>query len=267
MNDLKQKIRAEGFGPVVKGAKCVRCGAPVAWMFERLVGSDVCLCAKCTPPKAAADDGTDRQAVADRLRRAGLAKEKAILRALGITPKTLDGKLEAKERRLVVAVTTVRRYLETQAVRRTLVLTGPPQIGKSTAAAFAAWTTRGVYLTRAAWSDLPVRYKGRDPDDAALATYRTLGGVVVLDDVMTVNRNGGAGDSEGQVEAVFQITTARHAAELPTILTTQATEAEIVSAYGSRGEAILERARAGRNLAGDPEGGGVVVCTVPTAKG
>lgn len=239
---------------------CSVCGA-VSPSFDILADHEV-VCVPCGRQESDGDvvrrRGVDEEHYARRLSLTGLADEARIVETLGLAAETPDPPLSAaggRGARHFGAVVAARRY-EQAARRGLMMLGGPSGCGKSTAAAWLAWRSHGVFLPRREWTKVVVR--GRDVQ--RLEWLVSAGGVVVLDDVMAVRPGTVAGDSEIESEIVFQIAVARHEAGRATVLTTQASYDEIVTAYGSRGEALLRRAEDGHGLDGEPDGGGWVEC-------
>lgn len=247
-------------------AICAQCGDE-ARTIPILVGEPECLCLGCaeqarrathTPstPSSGEPSSEEQAAHAARLERTGLAGRAKIIEALGLAPD--GGELDTKRPQSALASRAVVRYLASTRARSTLVLAGPSGRGKTIAAAWAAWESRGSFWPRSQWSRLGRREASADADWLARAP-----GVVVLDDVLAVGAGSEAKDASADVEVLFRIVGDRHEAGLATILTTQADERELELAYGSRGSAILRRAKDGQDLSGAPESGGFVWC-VPT---
>lgn len=246
--------------PKTERRPCAMCTeTPLAFPFIR--PEDV-LCPRCADAegdviakeraKRTTNEQQDERAFRGKLRRSGLESQTRIVDDLGIT-RDGDVALAVPQQgaRWRDAAEAVLRYLGA-ARSGTLALSGPSGTGKSTCAAYAAWRTGGLYLPRERWSGIP-------PWDSELIIwYGQHGGVLVLDEVCLISGRGEAADRDAQRDIIGSIVKARHAREAATIITTNATEEEFLSTYGTLGEALWRRAQT--DLAGNPAGGGWVEC-------
>jgi DNA replication protein DnaC len=250
--------------PVVE-CFCVKCGQ-LTRMFKVLVDEPECLCLECANKglqHAHSNQRVNHEWFARRLKSAGLADQTRIVETLRITAEVPDPNIHRPEARYVVAIGAAIKMLR-HPKPGTLILSGYSGSGKSTAAAWAAWTSHGIFLPRSKWTQLPIR-TGRDQSE--LTWISRHGGVVVLDDCLHVKPGGDPGDSEWEAEVIFRITQERHESGFATILTTQADRREIETSYGTRGEALTRRAADGQDLTGHPNSGGWVDCFTPRPKG
>jgi hypothetical protein len=248
---------------MLRDRPCVTCGK-TARAFRHIPAGMV-LCIDCANAEAAdierqakeRGDGS-RKTFESRLMRCGLLHQERILRDLDLhldDPTSVATgwvrealKVPSAKARHAASVAVVNRYLDAVS-RGTLVLSGPPGTGKSTCAAFAAWRTHGCYLPREKWSSIAPW----DLDE--IQWIRQLGGVVVLDEVCVMNGKDLV-DRQGAVEVCGLLVKGRHAANLPTIVTTNADREDFFEAYGALGEAIFRRANV--DLGGASVGGGFV---------
>lgn len=247
-------------------ASCVVCGDPTK-THPKLAGERECLCLGCAAEarelrlqNRKADSISNQgsaQYLKSKLDQCGLGNAKRMLEALAISPAQPDGKLEATGR-YQKAAKAVLAYLDSQQGQGSLLLSGPSGCGKSTAACMAVWRTGGRFLPRSVWRAVPVRSQGGAKEVKWLARSP---GVLVIDDCLAVQRNGDPADSDWEAEVIWAIMGDRHEAQRPTILTSQADDAEIRNAYGTRGEAILRRALQGASdLTGQQVSGGFHWC-------
>lgn len=253
-------------GSIVVDAPCSRCTRTAPYMLEALVGEPEGLCPDCSAEMRLKREvkQAERSGAADpewfrmRLARAGLEKQVRICEALGITVEDPKGSLSLSYRRGTIAAAAVTRYLAAGRTRGVLILSGLSGAGKSTAAGFAAWSTAGWFAARSVWSTIP-EYGATDRQ--ALEAMVAVQGVLVLDEVLRTTPAGAALDTKAQAELVFTVAQERHEAGLGTILTTQSTQDDLTAIFGTGGEQLLRRARAGHDLAGAPETGGFVECS------
>lgn len=244
--------------PVVE-AFCIKCGQ-LTRMFKVLVDQPECLCLECADKSAyRTKRRVDTKWFERRLQAANLHEQKRIIETLRITPEVPDPNLYRPGPQYVVAIGAVIRMLR-HPKPGTLILSGYSGSGKSTAAGWAAWSSHGLFLPRARWSQLPAR-SGRDQSE--LTWVCRHGGIVVLDDCLHVRPGGDPGDSEWENEVLFRVTQERHESGHATILTTQADRREVEVAYGTRGEALIRRSQDGADLEGHPDSGGWVECFTP----
>lgn len=264
---LGVKSRTNPNGSIVVDAPCVRCSKTAPYMLEALVGEPEGLCADCAAEMRMKREARQAEKVgaADpewfrmRLARAGLEKQVRICEALGITVQDPKGALSLGYKRGAISAAAVTRYLAAGRQRGVLILSGLSGAGKSTAAAFAAWSTAGWFSARSVWSTVP-EYGATDR--GALEAMTAVQGILVLDEVLRVTPSGMALDTKAQCELVFTVAQERHEAGLGTILTTQSTKDDLTAIFGTGGEQLLRRARAGHDLAGVPETGGFVECSL-----
>ena len=242
---------------------CVKCGQ-LTRMFKVLVDEPECLCSECADKHAhRTKQPVNTEWFERRLRSANLHDQKRIVDTLRITPQVPDPNLHRPEARYVVAIGAAIKMMR-HPKPGTLILSGYSGSGKSTAAAWAAWTSHGIFLPRSKWTQLPIR-TGKDQSE--LTWISRHGGVVVLDDCLHVKPGGDPGDSEWEAEVIFRVTQERHESGFATILTTQADRREIETTYGTRGEALTRRSSDGQDLEGHPDSGGWVDCFTPRPKG
>lgn len=230
-------------------------------ILTSLVGTDRALCDACLqaqhPAAAATSDVAARFAA--RLDRTALRGQKDIRKALGISSwvrAVEDEPPEETERRRhqrmakVLQDLTIRgggawdkaavaaeRFLREKHLL--MVLSGPPQRGKSTSAGWLVWKTAGHYLERVRWEAMVSWSK----DVAVLADRRWViecSGVVALDEVCPVIC-GRTGDTSVSAGIVNDIVRARRARGLPTVLTTNSPQDTFVEAYGTAGEGLWAR--------------------------
>lgn len=243
--------------PEVVERPCDECSA-VARSFAFLKPEDV-LCARCAEAEGDKrerwEKAVDAEHYVQRLTYTGLRGETRIVEALGLAKDNPEPELAPGKKKHLRAVSAATDYFGA-AKRGLLIIAGPSGTGKSTAAGWLAWRTHGRFLPRTDWSGIETR--GRDK--SRLAWVKGHAGAVVLDDAFVVRPGDRAGDSDWEQEAVFQIAVHRHEAGLATVITTNATLEDFRHVYGTRGEALLRRARDGEDLAGKPEGGGFVQC-------
>jgi len=244
-------------GSTITDGVCRFCAGPTR-VFAMTIGTDGEMCLKCSAKKQAertqAEKGADLSWFQRRLFLTGVPQR--TVEQLGITAHEPKVRLQkSHDGRWSMTAAAVNIYLQ-HARPGTLVLSGDTGLGKSCAAAFAAWHSHGLFLERARWTKVKVR----SGDDSQLRHVINHAGVVVLDDCMHVRPGGDPGDSDWESEVVFEIAQTRHEAMRATVLTTQATRKEVETAYGTRGEALARRADDGLDLAKRPNAGGWVDC-------
>lgn len=164
-----------------------------------------------------------------RVTRCGLPR--SVVEVLQITPQKPDGKLNMTSSFKPVGE-LVLNFLKAfdQGV---LVLSGANGIGKSVAAGWAAWSTRGRFVPRSEWAKLTTW----DKDHAEMLEYIEHNGVLVLDEVLQK-----ADYKEGpeSMRVLNMIVCERHDNRRPTILTTRSDKESFFHALGND---ILDRAR------------------------
>lgn len=235
--------------------KCSGCGEKfdmIKWAPKTVT------CASCTHDDVL--DPRDPQVYAERLRMRGIMDQKHARDAIGL--KAGEDPVLRIEPPWEYSAGAVRTYLDAPE-QWTLMLSGKSGKGKTVAAVYAAWVRAGIFIPRAGWTQLGALE--RDPVTRSMqnAQERALSGrpsLVVLDDVFAIDKGGKPGDDKWSTEVVWRIVLERHAAKRPTILTTNASPEALELAYGTKGKAILERARMGASDEGAPWKGGVVEC-------
>lgn len=248
----------------VRDAECRRraskdCTGIIDRLFAKDVGTPAQMCVTCANTIAAAReakpvDDKDGRAFTRQVALVGVPQR--IQDALGLRPgEPVASLARAKDGRWNSAGAAVEAFLANPS--GLLVLSGSSGVGKSCCAAFAAWRTRGRFFERSEWAALPVR-TSRERGEMMHAL--NAGGVVVLDDALHIRPNGDPGDNDHETEVLFEVAQGRHEAKRPTIITTQSDAREVITAFGTRGEAIVRRARSGHDLSGAPSSGGWVDC-------
>lgn len=235
---------------------CPKCGADFDMIKWAPKDVPCVSCSDHTPQ----EDPRDPYVHAERLRMRGVLDQRHARDAIGLEAG-VDPVLRT-EPPYEYAAKSIKAYLAAPE-RWTLVLSGKSGLGKSVAAVYAAWVSAGVFLDRPSWTRLGalerdvVARNSLHAQEKAIAARPSL---VVLDDVFAIERGGKPGDDKWSSEVVWRIVLERHAAQRPTILTTNASAEALELAYGTKGKAILERARAGHNEKGAPWKGGFVEC-------
>lgn len=182
------------------------------------------------------DKSKDPQAVArwdNRKKRSGLTLD--AFDVLGITiekpePLPLDTTEAMK----------IARLHEKASPQGTLVLSGFNGVGKSIAAQWCAWASRGRFLKRSEWCQLTTWEKDADEVYELINQHGTL----VLDEVA---QKGSSYESPESIKVVNMIATERHDAKRSTILTTRCTKREFHDIFEND---ILDRSRAHELLCG-----------------
>lgn len=249
----------DAFKMMIHTRQCPRCGEDFQQIKWAPKDAPCVNCARKRPPP----DPRDPAHHAELLRTRGLLEQRHARKAIGLEAG-VDPVLRV-EGPFAYAAGAVRAWMSAPA-QWTLLLSGKSGCGKTTAACYAAWTMKGIFVDRPSWTrlgalerDATSRANLKAQEDA-MSKRPSL---VVLDDVFAIESGGAAGDDKWSSEVVWRIVMARHAAGRPTILTTNATPDGLARAYGTKGKAILTRARAGEDENGAPWKGGVVECKTP----
>lgn len=250
-------------------APCPECGR-LAWTFRGL-RDDEWRCRRCAEDDRRTRRGSQdpaeeqrkaEQAIDERVGRCRVGRFPRLCEALGLAGTNRSPTLRDGQPHQRAAADAARRALGPQVRRRgLLILSGVSGVGKSTAAAWMAYETRGLYLDRATWT-LAADFGDRARDLAAWALEH--GGWLVIDNALDV-AVGGDGtlrprDSSREADLVFRLAADRHERHLGTVITTQSTEQQIARVYGTQGEALVRRARDGVDLSSVSAGGGFVLC-------
>ena len=233
-------------------ASCYECGAPIKFMFRALVGKPECLCQPCAAKagdaaKASRDDGSQhyvddwaerqaRDAFAQRLRRSGLPG--LTIEVLGITIGNPHPPLIDPSPATARAGDAVRGLVSAR-VRGVLFLAGPNGVGKSIAAGWASWATRGQYLTRSVWSGL----RAWGDTAARVRDLISYPGIVAIDELAATHHT----ETGEAARTIIAIAAERHDAGLGTVITTRSTQRDFADAHGKD---LLDRARAHRATGG-----------------
>jgi len=222
---------------LVTKAPCVECGEESVDILRGFEGSKFCL---CPSHKSAAlqneryfdafkddtIDSGDSDRFKRRISRSGLTE--SIMDAIRLSNANQDPTLE----KVTEASRVVDRFSK-QTQQGVLILSGFNGVGKSVAAGWAAWVSRGRFLPRSEWGHLTTW--DRDADE--ILELRECGGVLVLDEVLTRSEGG---ESKEAIKVVDLIACERHDRRRPTIITTRATKNEF---YRVMNNDILDRSR------------------------
>tara|TARA_R110002051_G_scaffold58024_1_gene107039 strand:+ start:8879 stop:9631 length:753 start_codon:yes stop_codon:yes gene_type:complete len=122
----------------------------------------------------------------------------------------------------------------------TLIISGFNGIGKSIAAQWCAWKSRGRFLKRSEWCQLTTWEKDSDEVFELMNQHGTL----VLDEVA---QKGSSYESPESIKIVNMIACERHDAKRSTILTTRRTKREFFDIFEND---VLDRTRAHEILCG-----------------
>ena len=235
----------------IDDAKCVKCGEVAIRQFPWTVDTKFCLCprhhVKAVETEKAfnvfEDDIFDEEKnkeEADKLRRriVRCGMPQSVIEALGIEVKNQKGEL-GDPRNPNETLAAVLSFLRCDR-RGVLVLSGPNGIGKSCAAALAAWRSRGRYVKRSEWSKMTTWEKDHDE----LMEMIQLPGVLVLDEVLQRSEGG---DSAESMRVINMITSERHDGRRGTIITSRSSK-EIF--FHRLGNDILDRSRELQSVGG-----------------
>lgn|GEM_PF-6371091 len=244
------------FKQMMHRRKCPSCGDT----FEMIkwAPKDV-TCVGCSD-HAPQEDDSDPHVYAERVRMRGLMDQKHARDAIGL--RAGEDPVLRQDPPYEYSAGAVKLYLRAPE-RWTLILSGRSGKGKTVAACYAAWVCAGIFIPRPAWTRLGALERDVVAKNSLHAQERAISerpSLVVLDDVFAVDKGGKPGDDKWSSEVVWRIVLERHAAKRPTILTTNASEEALDLAYGTKGRAILERAKAGHDENGAPWKGGFVEC-------
>jgi len=228
----------------VDDARCIKCDDVAIRQLSWTVNTPYCLCQSHHEEAVEVEkvfeqidegwstektDTEDDEKLTRRLVRVGLTT--SIKNTLGINSKTPDGYLSLTSSFQHVG-NAVTRYLDARP-QGVLVLSGSNGTGKSTAAGFAAWRSKGRFVPRSEWIKLTTWEKDEADIHALVYQY----GVLVLDEVL---QSTSFGDSTETMRVLNIVCTERHDNHRATILTTRSTKEMFFDRLGND---ILDRSR------------------------
>jgi hypothetical protein len=222
---------------LITRAPCVECGEESVDIMIGWEGSKFCLCpnhksvamqneAYFDTFKDETQNSNDSDRFKRRMIRCGLTE--SIMDAIGLSSNNTDPDLDTR----TDAARRVKTF-NSQLKQGVLVLSGFNGVGKSVAAGWASWKSRGRFMPRSEWGHLTTWE--RDADE--ILDLREGSGVLVFDEVL--GRSEG-GDSKEAMKVVDLIACERHDRRRATIITTRANKNEFYRAFNND---MLDRSR------------------------
>lgn len=220
------------FGNLMKDVECVRCEGNVPYMFDFVVGKEGCMCHDCCAEIRQVEESMEREDAGasraamesfDRARKlCGIPK--MVAEIIGLQWNNQDPPIIKKGDNLFAAK-VVSKYANAHRLG-ILCLSGHNGLGKTVSACWAAWKTRGKFLTRSEWSMMPPW--NVESQDYTIKGLISCPGIVVLDEVCLLAKGG---DSANPVRVLSMIACERHDSGLGTILTTRAKKQQFYEIY------------------------------------
>jgi hypothetical protein len=222
------------FNNLIKDAECVRCEGVVPFAFDFIIGTDGCMCPSCCEEMRQEQVFVDAQyrdeemGVKDKYERevARVGVPKVTAEILGLQWNNQEPALTKKGDNLDSAKIVSRYVIAPK--HGLLCLSGHNGLGKTVSSCWAAWVTRGRFLSRSEWSMIaPWKVEG---EDYAIKDLVHCPGVVVFDEIASLTK---AGDMNNPIRVISMIATERHDQGRGTILTTRSNKQQFFESYGN----------------------------------